>query len=37
VFSEVNVSPGIRGIEEASKINIAGRLISFIVEDLRNG
>lgn len=37
VYSEVNVSPGIRGIEEASKINIAGRLISFIVEDLRNG
>lgn len=37
VFCEVNVTPGIEGIEKASGINIAGRLIGFIMEDLKNG
>lgn len=34
VFCEVNVCPGLEGIEKASGLNIAGRLISSVKDDL---
>lgn len=34
VFCEVNVMPGIRGIEEACNVNVAKRIVEMIVEEL---
>ncbi|CAN5833470.1 30S ribosomal protein S6--L-glutamate ligase [soil metagenome] len=34
---EVNSSPGLEGIEEASGIDIAGRIISFVEQNARSG
>ena len=36
VFCEVNVMPGIRGIEEACHVNAAGRVMEAIVEELEH-
>jgi ribosomal protein S6--L-glutamate ligase len=37
VVIEVNSSPGLEGIESASKIDIAGKIIDFIVERTKHG
>jgi ribosomal protein S6--L-glutamate ligase len=31
---EVNSSPGLRGIEEATGVNVAGRIINYIEENV---
>ena len=37
VIMEVNSSPGLEGIEEATKINVAGKIIEFIEKDAKRG